>query len=67
MGIFEIISLILKLLGLYDGLMNHMDSVRRAEVEKNRQEREKAVDDVAKGETDEEIFDGETRVVDHLP
>lgn len=66
-GIFSIIQLILQLLGLWDLFLSELDKRRLAEAEVKRQAREKAVDDVVKGETDEEIFDAETRVVDNRP
>lgn len=55
-SIFSIIELILKLIGLWNGFLNYVDKKRIADAEKNRQEREKAVDQL-KGAKSEEDFD----------
>lgn len=65
MGFFEIISLILKLIGLWEGMLDFIDKKYTADMEKRRQAREKAVDDAVKAETPDEAFDAQDGIVSH--
>lgn len=67
MGIFEAISLILKLLKLWDGFLDFLDKKYTADLEKRRQAREKAIDKSVEDESDEDLFKDQTDIVDNAP
>lgn len=66
-SIFALIELILKLLKLWDGLMDYSDSKRAAEREAARQAREKAIEDSKKAETDDDIWKSQDGIVNNQP
>lgn len=67
MGFFAIIELILKLIGLWNEFGDYMDVKRKADIEKRRQERDKAIDDSKQAETDSEIWDTQDRITGRKP
>lgn len=66
-GIFSIIQLLLKLIGLWEQFMDWSDAKRIADAEKNRQDRDKAVDDAVKAQTEQEFDEAQSRIADSLP
>lgn len=67
MGVFEIISLLLKLVGLWEGFLDFIDKKHTAEMEVRRQNRLAAIDELGKAESDEDIFKAQEKIVDNKP
>lgn len=66
-GIFSIIQLILKLIGLWEQFMDWSEKKRIADREDRRQQRDKAVDDAVKSQTEEEFNEAQDRISRNLP
>lgn len=66
-NIFLGIQLLLKAFGLLEGFEDYMAQKRIAEAEQKRQDRERAIADLAKATTPEEILDAETRIANAKP
>lgn len=65
--IFAVIQLVLKLIGLWEQFLDYSDKARVAEGQKNTQEREKAVDELEKAETEDEFDKAQSKIIDHKP
>lgn len=66
-NLFALIELILRLIGLWDSFLNYIDKKKIAAIEKNREDRNAAVDD-QKGAKDEAQFDkDQDTIIKHLP
>lgn len=66
-SILSIISFIRELFALIRGIQDFLDKERAAKVEKDRQEREIALEDLKKAKDEKEFDDAQDRVVAHKP
>lgn len=66
-SIFALIELILKLLKLWDGLIDYSDQKRATEREAAKQARDKAVDDSKKADSDEDVWKSQDEIVNNQP
>lgn len=64
---FAIIQVILKLFGLWEGFLSWSDKKKIADQEKNKQDRDKALEDLKNAQTEEEFNKAQSGVVDHIP
>lgn len=65
MGFFDLISLVLKLVGLWEGFLDFLDKKHSAELELRRQRREAALDQAEKAETPEDAFAAQDKILDN--
>lgn len=54
-------------LDVWNYIQEYFSSKKRAEEEKRNQEREQAIEDSKKAETDDEIWDSQDRIVNNKP
>lgn len=66
-SIFEVIGLVLKLVGLWDQFLSWSDAKRIADIEKNRQERNAAVDDQKTAQTEDQFDKDQSNISSHHP
>lgn len=66
-NIFKIIDLLLRLFGLFDLYMNHIEEKYRSEIEKRRNKREKALEDLQKADSEQEFDKAQEEVVSNKP
>lgn len=65
--ILKIFTVLKGLLDVFYYVREYLDARKRAAQEKLKQEREQAIDDSLKAETDEQIFESQDRIVEHRP
>lgn len=65
MGFFDLISLLLKLIGLWEGLLDFIDKKHSADMEERRQRREKAIEDQKNAQSEKEFDDAQDSIVDN--
>ncbi len=65
--IVSIINTIRELISLIRVLLDWRDKVKEADAVKNRQDREKAIDDQQKAKDEKEFDDAQNRIIDHKP
>ena len=66
-GLWNLIKLLLALVGLYKPAESAADAARRAEAEKKRQEREKALKDLENAQTEDDFDRAQDSVVRNRP
>ncbi len=66
-GIFAVIELILKLIGLWDQFLSYSDAKRAADAAAKQAALNKAVDASAGANSDDDIFKNQTDVVNNMP
>lgn len=66
-NIFMAITLLLKLIGLWEGFLDHVDKEDLAKAEERRQARAKAADDINKAGTEDEFDKASDRLHDNMP
>lgn len=66
-GIFAIVQLILKLFGAWEQFLDYADKQRIADAEKRNQDRNKAVDEQKKAQTEEEFDRAQDKIVGANP
>lgn len=67
MSIFAIIETVLRLLKLWDGLINYVDEKRIAEIEAARQKRDKAVDDQKNAKSEDDFDKAQSDISSNTP
>lgn len=65
--IFAVIELALKLVGLWEDFLGYTDKKRISDAEKNREERDKAVDDQKKAQDEAQFDKDQSDIVNHNP
>lgn len=66
-NLFQIVQLLLKVFGLWEAFLDYMDASHSAALEERRQKREKALAELDRAKTDEEIWEAQEKVVDAKP
>ena len=66
-NLLNIVSVIKSIYNLIKMFMDMMAKQRLADAERRRQELDKAISDLQKAKTDQEIFDAQKRIVDNSP
>ncbi len=66
-SILSVISFIRELIALIRSIQDFLEKERSAKAEKNRQELEKALEDLKNAKTEKEFDDAQARVVAHKP
>lgn len=67
MGFFDLIAVILKLIGLWNGFLDFVDKKYTADMETRRQAREKAIDKSQEDDSDDDLFKDQTDIVNNAP
>lgn len=66
-GIFAVIQLLLKAIGLWEQFLDYAEKQKIAEAEKRNQDRNKAVDEQKNAKTEEEFDRAQDKIVDNSP
>lgn len=65
--IWAVLKFLMSLKALWEYFQRAKDAKRSVEAERKAQERDKAIEDLEKAQTDEEIFDAQSRIVRNKP
>lgn len=66
-SIFALLEVILRLFGLWDGLVNYLDAKRLADEQKKAQDRDAAVDKAKSAKTPDDAYDAQSGIVNSEP
>ena len=65
-NIFSIVILLLKVIGLWEKFLDHVDTVRRLERAKESEERGKGLEEAQSATTSEEAYEAQKRITDNM-